>query len=58
MISKVSSDNPKFLVFYENEEERKLEDQNSEETQSLESEESCQTKRVKLGYEAFSKKLK
>lgn len=55
----VSSDNPKFLVFYENEEEKKLKTDNSEETHSIELEpESCQTKRVKLDYEAFSKKLK
>ena len=57
----VSSDNPKFLVFYDHSEEETetSEVTDAEDLSSLQSESEPHCfKRVKLGYEAFSKKLK
>lgn len=53
----VSSESPKYLVFYEDEQDVSNKDKSSDQDQNQEDNNS-HSKRAKLGYDAFTKKLK
>jgi hypothetical protein len=54
----VSSDNPKFLVFYDEDMEETNKKNSLNKTDTEESSSETTKKRAKLGFDAFTKKLK
>ena len=54
----VSSENPKFLVFYDDRESNTVNLDNENKSKFDESDSETSIKRVKLGFDAFTKKLK